>query len=396
MASVVRRPPQTEGGVARWLVRYTNPAGLSRSKTFIKKVDADRFAATVEADKSRGSYVEPGLGRMTLEEYGKGWLEAQTFGASTREATELRLRIHVYPHLGSTALVALRPTQISAWLRRLADDLAPRYVRVIFANLSSVLSAAVDDERLAKNPCQAVSVRLPRAADPRLVPWRTDLVQAVAAALPSRYRVLVAIGAGCGLRQGEIFGLAVEDVDFLRGVVHVRRQVKIVGGRQVYAPPKGRKVRDVPLPSSVASAMAAHLQEWPAVPVELPWEPKAGEVRRERLLLTTRERTALQRNYVNAQVWKPALVEAGCDATRENGMHALRHFYASVLLDGGESIRALAEYLGHADPGFTLRVYTHLMPASEERTKRAVDRVLLGETVDGSGSNVLAVSYGAH
>ncbi len=36
-------------------------------------------------------------------------------------------------------------------------------------------------------------------------------------------------------------------------------------------------------------------------------------------------------------------------------MHALRHFYASVLLDAGESIKALSEYLGHSDPGFTLR-----------------------------------------
>lgn len=48
-------------------------------------------------------------------------------------------------------------------------------------------------------------------------------------------------------------------------------------------------------------------------------------------------------------------------------MHALRHHYASVLLDGGISIRALAEYLGHADPGFTLRIYSHLMPNTEDR-----------------------------
>ncbi|GAB3812121.1 hypothetical protein GCM10027605_53340 [Micromonospora zhanjiangensis] len=48
-------------------------------------------------------------------------------------------------------------------------------------------------------------------------------------------------------------------------------------------------------------------------------------------------------------------------------------FYAAALLDAGESISALASYLGHADPGFTLRVYTHLMPASEERTRRAID-----------------------
>ncbi|MDT5036690.1 MAG: hypothetical protein QOE03_1875, partial [Micromonosporaceae bacterium] len=64
----------------------------------------------------------------------------------------------------------------------------------------------------------------------------------------------------------------------------------------------------------------------------------------------------------------------------ENGMHALRHFYASVLLDGGESIKALAAYLGHSDPGFTLRTYTHLMPSSEERTRRAVDRMFSGES----------------
>jgi integrase len=57
-------------------------------------------------------------------------------------------------------------------------------------------------------------------------------------------------------------------------------------------------------------------------------------------------------------------------------MHALRHYFASVLLDAGESVRALAEYLGHSDPGFTLRTYAHMLPASEDRTRRAVDAAL--------------------
>lgn len=61
--------------------------------------------------------------------------------------------------------------------------------------------------------------------------------------------------------------------------------------------------------------------------------------------------------------------------SREDGMHALRHFYASVLLDSGESIKALSAYLGHADAGFTLRTYTHLMPSSETRTRNAVDEM---------------------
>jgi integrase len=76
---------------------------------------------------------------------------------------------------------------------------------------------------------------------------------------------------------------------------------------------------------------------------------------------------------------------------RENGTHALRHFYASTLLDAGESIKALSEYLGHADPGFTLRTYTHLMPTSDERTKSAVDGAMRGPDVAperANGANV--------
>lgn len=59
--------------------------------------------------------------------------------------------------------------------------------------------------------------------------------------------------------------------------------------------------------------------------------------------------------------------------------HALRHFFASTALHEGETIRAVSEYLGHADPGFTLRTYTHLMEGSSERTKRAIDTAFLGE-----------------
>ncbi|MFI7404828.1 tyrosine-type recombinase/integrase [Streptomyces sp. NPDC049541] len=93
------------------------------------------------------------------------------------------------------------------------------------------------------------------------------------------------------------------------------------------------------------------------------------------LLFTGSAGLALDRNRFNDRVWRPTLRAADVETGRDNGMHALRHFYASVLLDAGESIKALSEYLGHHDPGFTLRTYTHLMPSSEARTKAAVDRV---------------------
>lgn len=91
------------------------------------------------------------------------------------------------------------------------------------------------------------------------------------------------------------------------------------------------------------------------------------------------------RTSLNEEAWKRALASAGVipkrkpggsyAESRENGMHALRHFYASLLLDAGENIKALAEYLGHSDPGLTLRVYAHLMPSSQERTRKAVAAV---------------------
>lgn len=62
--------------------------------------------------------------------------------------------------------------------------------------------------------------------------------------------------------------------------------------------------------------------------------------------------------------------------TRPLGSFQPRHFYASVLLDAGESIKAVSEYLGHSDPGLTLKVYAHLMPSSSDRARKALGKAL--------------------
>lgn len=139
---------------------------------------------------------------------------------------------------------------------------------------------------------------------------------------------------GYDLRQGEVFGLRRSEIDVPRRRILVRQQVKYERGRPVFGPPKGRRTREVPLPEFVSSTLAAR-----------PFRQGADD-----LLFVTREGGPLTRTYYNTHVWKPALRCAGVEPTRENGMHALRHFYASVQLEAGTSIRALAEYLGHADP----------------------------------------------
>ena len=360
----------------RYVVNFRDPDGRQRRKSFRKKIDATRFVTSTESSILTGTYLDPGAGSISFKDYAAGWLASQAFEETTRESVGYRLALHVYPAIGSMRLSKIKPSTIRAWLKGI-DHLSPSYRRVMFANISSVMSAAVDDAEILSNPCKASSVKPPTVPARKIVPWTADQVAAVHEALPERYRIVVTLGAGLGLRQGEIFGLSPGDIDFLRGTVELQRQVKLYSSnRQAFGLPKGNKSRAIPLPSSVREELAAHLAERPAQHVTLPWSTIDGMPRSVPMVCSTREQTALSRNYFNTHVWHKALRAAGLPQVRENGMHALRHYYASTLLDAGENIRALSEYLGHADPGFTLRTYTHLMPASSERTRKAVDEAL--------------------
>jgi integrase len=139
----------------------------------------------------------------------------------------------------------------------------------------------------------------------------------------------------------------------------------------------------VPLPASVAQRLAAHAKRYPPVEISLPWGSSTGDPQTVRLYLTDPNGLPLQRPAFNTGVWKRAIRATRIEDHRRNGMHVLRHTYASVLLDAGESIKALSGYLGHADPGFTLRVYTHLLPASEDRTRRAIDAAFADDPLHG-------------
>jgi integrase len=377
-------PSADHGKGDRWQVRWRDENGKQCKRNFPKKAGndpntcADAFDAKIKAELDAGTYVDPNAGKVAFREYAKQWLAAQTFDEGTRDAIEMRLRLHVFPDLGDKSLstLAKRPSLLQAWLRGRQKVIAPNYVRVIFAHVSTIFNAAVDDGLIGRNPCQASSVRAPKRDGRKLEPWPVEQVAAVAETITERYVALVAVGARLGIRQGEAFALAVDDIDFLRGMVHIRRQIKMYKGRRlVFALPKGGKERDIPLPESLRLLLAEHMEadHYPPVPVTLPWKTPDGDPVTARLIFTTRQRTPINRNEWNRFVWKPALQRAGVPDTRENGYHALRHHFASVLLERGVDIRALAEFLGHADPGFTLRTYTHLMPSSRDRMRKAID-----------------------
>lgn len=361
----------------RWRVRYETTDGLERSKSFARKPDAENFRTQVGADLLRGTYLDPDAGKISLRKWAEQWLDNQTFDEATRESARNRLA-HILAGLGDKRLdqLASSPSAIQSWLKGL--PLADSTKRGCRSLLSTIFAAAIEDGRMARNPAQSRSVKVGSEDRRKAVPLERDQVDAVRAALPARFRAMMDVGTLVGVRQGEMFALAKEDIDFLRRVVHVHRQVKVVGGKLVFALPKHGRTRDVPVNGRGTEAISEHIRLFPPVRVTLPAHApgtrRHGKPETRELLFTSpMARNALRRQKFNDMVWKPALRAAGIPDTRENGMHVLRHTYASVLLANGVDVRRLAECLGHGDPAFTMRVYTHLMKGGDEAVRRALD-----------------------
>lgn len=187
-------------GSPRYVVNYRDPEDRQRRKSFRKKADAEAFRNTVEADKLRGTYLDVDAGRVTFRDYAAGWLASRTFDHTTYEATDLRLRVHPLPVIGHLQLRQIKPSTIQGLMRTM--ELSDTYRRVILANVSAILGAAVDDDLIAKNPCKAGSVTRPSVVRRRVVPWPAEQVSAMHDALPERYRLVVTLGSGLGFRLG--------------------------------------------------------------------------------------------------------------------------------------------------------------------------------------------------
>lgn len=226
MASVERR---ARDGRTTWVARWRDPEGRQRKRSFVKRSDADRFVTAVAADVMRGTYIAPDEGRVTFGEYAEQWASIQQHRPSTVDSVERHLRRHVLPVLGARPLGAVRASEVQAFVKGLSDRLAPTTTAVVYSRVAAIFAAAVRDRRIASSPC--VGITLPRRPRPKVEPLPTDGVQALADAVPGRYRALVVLAAGTGLRQGECFGLDAGHVDFLRRQVRVERQLVTIGGQ---------------------------------------------------------------------------------------------------------------------------------------------------------------------
>lgn len=371
MASVEDWTPDPKTGKKRYRAHWRGPDGKPQSKVCRTEGEATRLGVKMEAAKLDGTYIDLSAGKKKLRDYGDEWVRIQVFDEGTRAGIESRLRVHVWPKLGHLELRQIKPTTVQAWLKGL--KCAPSTAGLILGHLSAILSAAVDDGLIPKNPCSARSVKRPKSSTEKAKPFTEEQVLAIVEDHPRLYRALPVCASGLGQRQGECFAVAVSDVDFLGRWLYINRQIKLVRGKVVLALPKGGKKRRVPLPEWVGFALAEHLREFGTV--DFPdIEIADGADNPGGFLFRTKANNPILRSVYNRYVWKPAIKAAGVDPSdHRNGMHRCRHTFASVLLSEGEDVAAVSEWLGHANPAITYGVYAHMMPKSEERTRNLID-----------------------
>lgn len=365
----------------RWRVRWVDDAGRTRQQLFDKKTDAERHDANVRADVSRGVYVDPDGGRATLQAYAEAWRANRLHRTSTAEIVERAFRRHVYPILGAHRLAQIRASHIQGWVKDRARVLQPSTLRVVHSHLVSMFNTAVIDRVIGVSPCQGI--QLPEIAAEDLYVPSGEQVHKLAAALcgggggQGRYQALPLVAAGTGLRQGEIWGLELEHVDFLRRKINVVQQLTVVAGRKPYLAPVKTPAsrRSVDLGQVVAEALSRHVAAFPPDEVEIDDEtdPRCKTRRKARLIFVNGRGEPIHRASW-AHVWVPAVAAAGLP--KGFGFHGLRDYYATVLIHGGANVKTVQLALGHTTPTITLNTYVGHWPDAVDSTRVLIDSAL--------------------
>jgi integrase len=354
MASIDKRPN------GKWRARWREySGGPQKTKHFARKVDAEQFLVDVQHRLLNGTYTPPSAGQLSIAAYAEDWMSRRTWAPATHDRIERELRRYILPAFGSRPLASLRRAHIEEWAKAL--PLAPSSARMVYESLAAMLAAAVDDERIARNP--AKGARLAKAERTRFVPLSAEEVRAIARGAAEHVRAAVVLAAGTGLRQGELFGLSADRVDFLRRELRVDRQLWTPprGGPILKSPKSSNSYRTVALSSVVVETLSAHVAIFGSGRQGLVFHLEGRPVGR-----------AMASKYI-----RTAADMAGVEAS----WHDLRHHHASVLLSAGVSPALVAERLGH-DVKTLLATYAHVIRKDEDRVRSIVDDTLGGSAED--------------
>jgi integrase len=260
------------------------------------------------------------------------WLarKKQATAPSHYRMLESAWRVHVQPRWGSVTAADVDVLGVEAWIASMGRK-GSGATTVLRAHgvLSGILADAVKAKRLAVNPAKGVE-NLPRKTGKRRVYLSADDVYRLADE-SGDHGTLVLVLAYCGLRWGEVVGLRVRDVAFLRRRISVTENAVQIGTRHAVGPTKGREARSVPVPQFVLNELATQCN---------------GKAPGD-LLFPARDGGYLHRPK-SATGWFQAAVKKA--KVQKVTPHDLRHTCASLAVSAGVNVLALARMLGHKRP----------------------------------------------
>ncbi|WP_323097355.1 tyrosine-type recombinase/integrase [Intrasporangium sp. YIM S08009] len=341
----------------RWQASYLAADGLRRTapNTFRTKADAHAWLTVRQSELLRGDWLDPDLGRVILDDYATKWIVEHRISARTRDLYEGLNRLHIRPILGHVQLGSLTTERVRAWRAELLRSGRSEVTTAkAYRLLRAVLNTAVDDGRIARNPCRI------KGADQEKAPERpvasVAQVFALADAVGPQFRAFVLTAALTSMRWGELIALRRRDLDLEEGLAFVHRSLIERGGVLEEGPPKNNSVRVVTLPALLVDELRKHM---------------ARVADGDDALVFTGERGATpRRGKRRANVgWAQALVAAGLPEGFH--FHDLRHTGNHLVAQSGASTRELMHRMGHSTMRAAL-IYQH---ATESRSRALADRL---------------------
>jgi hypothetical protein len=192
-------PSAGNGCGMRWRARYVDERGREHTKAYTRKVDAQLWLDKQTSAIVSGTHVAPRDAQLTVEQWCELWMDGDKIN---RESTVRQARTHIkqiVAEFGGMPLSAVRPSQVKAWTAKLrADDMEASYIYALHSRLSQILSDAVHDGVLGRNPCSRRTS--PPMGKAKLYVATTEQVWAIQDAVPDHLRVAILLGAFAGLR----------------------------------------------------------------------------------------------------------------------------------------------------------------------------------------------------
>ncbi len=333
--------------------------------------EAEREVARVVVEVDEGRHVATAA--LSFAELLDRWLDVKrrTVEASTLASYEWIARTYVRPALGARRVASLRPMDLDALYGDLhGRGLSARTVRICHTVMRQSLEQARRWGLIARNP--AVDATPPpqrrREVDPPTVAQVQELIDAARTDDPD-FGVYLWVLAATGCRRGEACALRWTDVDLERGEVAIRRSMAQVGGEVREKDTKTHQSRRMAIDEGTVEVLRTH------------------RLRQRELALrlgVSVADDALVFSDVEGRPWRPDVctnrfgrlrASLGLERVR---LHDLRHFVASVLVDGGVPIATISSRLGHGDIATTLNLYTHALPATDQRAATYLGELLSG------------------